>query len=59
MFSCEFYEISKNIFFYRTRLVAASTVLMKFLWYTLPRFYKRKNLVQIKIYEKSVTEIVI
>ena len=24
MFSCEFYEISKNIFFYRTPPVAAS-----------------------------------
>ena len=24
MFSCEFYEISKNTFFYRTPLVAAS-----------------------------------
>ena len=23
MFSCEFYEVSKNTFFYRTRLVAA------------------------------------
>ena len=27
MFSCEFYEISKNIFFYRTPLVAAFIVI--------------------------------
>ena len=26
MFSCEFYEISKNTFFYRTPLVAASVI---------------------------------
>ena len=28
MFSCEFCEISKNIFYYRTPLVAASTVFL-------------------------------
>ena len=39
VFSCEFYEISKNTFFYRTPLVAASAVKLLFEVCNQAQFY--------------------
>ena len=71
VFSCEFRDITKNTFFYRTRLVAASAsprsclrgyiwicwYVLKSFWNTLKSFSPSLNKALINFYKLSVNQI--